>query len=190
MKVAKNLDKQINYSSKELISIEKINNQITNLYEEIKNLNMKLNQKEDDIKNIINEKDNIIREMEKKLLKQEKMITKNNIEISNLNKKIQEMNSKFYSELQDKENKINNINNKIFQFENNYLINELMNEEKSFELEIPSEGNLDKDEDNIKKNNYFSESTVYCMLKLNLITFTEINQSIILYLVAIGFSDN
>ena len=37
MKVDRNLDKNTNYSNKELINIEKINNQILNLYKEIKN---------------------------------------------------------------------------------------------------------------------------------------------------------
>ena len=194
MKFAKNLDKHTNYSNKELINIKTINNQIMNLYKEIKNLNIKLNQKEDDIKNILNEKDIIIKEMENKLLKQEKIITENNIKISKLNKKIEENAFKFNSEIQDKENKINNINNKIFQLETNYyyLNNELMNEEKTFEFEIPSENKSDEDEDITKKenNNYFFESTVYCILKLNSITLKEINKNTILNLIAIGFSDN
>ena len=186
MKVLKNLDKQNGYSNKELINIQKINNQITNLYKEINNLKMKLNQKEDDIKNIINEKDSIIKKMENKLLNQEKIISRNGNEISKLNNKIEEITFKFNSELQDKENKINTIKNKILQLEKNYLNNELMNEEKTFEVEIPlpiSESNLYKDK---VENNYIYESTVYCILKLNPITLKQIHQN----LVAIGFSDN
>ena len=184
MKVAYNLNKQINYSN----SIETINNQISNLYKEIKNLNIKLHQKEDDIKNIINEKDNIIKEMENKLLKQEKIITQNNNEISKLNNKIKEIAEKLNSEIQDKENKIKGMDNKISEMENNYLINELMNEERTFELETASpssESNSDETE-----NNYFYRSTIYCMLKLNPIYLNENNKNIILNLVAIGFSDN
>ena len=188
MKVVKNVDKQINYSRKELLNIEKINNQITNLYKEINNLKIKLNQKEDDIKNIINEKDNIINNMENKLLNQEKIINKNNIEISKLNSKIEEITFKFNSELQEKENKIRKINNKIYQIESNYLNNELMNEEKTFELETyPSFSESNSDEDKIEEvNNYLYDSTVYCILKLNPITLKRIHQN----LVAIGFSDN
>ena len=58
MKAANNLDMKINDS----IRIEEINNKIIDLYKEIKNLNVKLNKKEDDIKNIINEKDCMIQE--------------------------------------------------------------------------------------------------------------------------------
>ena len=122
-----------------------------------------------------------------KLLNQEKTIARNGVEILKLNNKIEEITSKFNSELQDKENKINKINNKILQLEKIYLNNELMNEEKTFQMEIPlpiSESNLYKDKN--KMDNYIHESTVYCILKLNPITLKQIHQN----LVAIGFSDN
>ena len=56
---------------------EYINNEIKNLQNQIKELNIKLNKKEDDIKNIINEKDMIIEQINNKLLEQEKTIIKN-----------------------------------------------------------------------------------------------------------------
>ena len=187
MKNNKNLDKQINYPSKESISIEKINNHITNLYKEINNLYIKLNQKEDDIKNIINEKDNIIKKMENKILNQEKIITKNKIEISNLNYKIEELVLKFNSELQDKKNTIKSIHNKISQMETNYLYNELKNEEKTFEFEASS-SLVENNSDKYQNKNY--ESIVYSIIKLNPVIFKNVNKKIILNLIAIGFSDN
>ena len=189
---AKNLDKQKNCSSKEHINLEKINNQIANLYKEIKNLNIKLDKKEDDIKNIINEKDNIIKEMENKILNQEKIISKNSIEISKLNRKIEEIIFKFNSQLQDKENKIKKVDNKILNLETNYLNNELMNEEKIIELENSPFPESNSNEDIIcEENNYYLyQSTIYSILKLNPISFKEINQNIIFNCVAIGFSDN
>ena len=90
MKASNNLDIKINDS----IRIEEINNKIIDLYKEIKNLNVKLNKKEDDIKNIINEKDCMIQEIEKKLLKQQEINIQNNNEISKLNEKIEEKQKK------------------------------------------------------------------------------------------------
>ena len=90
MKASNNLDIKIIDS----IRIEEINNKIIDLYKEIKNLNIKLNKKEDDIKNIINEKDCMIQEIEKKLLKQQEINIQNNNEISKLNEKIEEKEKK------------------------------------------------------------------------------------------------
>ena len=90
MKAVNNLDMKI----KESIGIEEINNKIIDLYKEMKNLNEKLNKKEDDIKNLINEKDCMIQEIEKKLLKQQEINIQNNNEISKLNEKIEEKEKK------------------------------------------------------------------------------------------------
>ena len=162
------------------------------MYKEIKNLNIKLNQKEDDIKNIINEKDNIIQEMEKKLLKQQQINTINNNEILKLNNKIEKLTYKLESESQDKENKISNINNNFAEIENNLLNVELMNEERAFELETTSpflESNSDEDKNKTNNNNLYIGS-IYCMLKLNPIFLKENNRNMILNLLAIGFSNN
>ena len=80
----------------------------------INELTLKINKKEDDIKNIINEKDNIIKEMNIKLLNQEK---ENKNELLKLNK-IDEI----YEKLNINNNMINNIKN-----ENNETINYINN---------------------------------------------------------------
>lgn len=53
-----------------------------------KDLNFNMNKKEDDLKNLINEKDLIIQEMDKKLQEQEKIIYKNKYKIKTLNEKL------------------------------------------------------------------------------------------------------
>ena len=74
-----------------------------------------MNKKEDDIKNIINEKDNIINEMNIRLLNQEKE-NKNKLLI--LNNKIDEI----YEKLNLNDNIINNLKN-----ENNEAIKDINN---------------------------------------------------------------
>ena len=53
-----------------------------------RDLNFNMNKKEDDLKNLINEKDLIIQEMDKKLQEQEKIIYKNKYKIKTLNEKL------------------------------------------------------------------------------------------------------
>ena len=55
--------------------------------EKLEILNTNMNKKEDDIKNIINEKDIIIKEMNEKINKQEKQLEEQKKEIDDLNKK-------------------------------------------------------------------------------------------------------
>ena len=57
----------------------------------IKDLNIKINQKEDDIKNIINEKDEIIKELNKKILIQDNILKENKNDIIRLNKTIEDL---------------------------------------------------------------------------------------------------
>ena len=59
-----------------------------NLNDSINNLNFKINKNEDDIKNIINEKDIIIDEIKDKIIKQAK---ENKNEIQTINKKIEKI---------------------------------------------------------------------------------------------------
>ena len=75
--------------------------------EKIKILNKDMNKKEDDIKNILNEKDIIITEMNQKLMIQDKLLKEHRNEIDTLNKKIEEIKIKFEEELKQKEDKIN-----------------------------------------------------------------------------------
>ena len=94
---------------------EKLHVEIQNMKILINELTLKINKKEDDIKNIINEKDNIIKEMNIKLLNQEK---DNKNELLKLNNKIDEI----YEKLNINDNMINNIRN-----ENNETINYINN---------------------------------------------------------------
>jgi len=112
----------------------------TNDYENIINrinlLNSNMNKKEDDIKNIINEKDDIIQKIKNKLLAQEKELKKNKNEIKNLSeliekinkenkkkdKKLLTMNDKLLNQekiINDYKNKINGLDKKIFELKNN-----------------------------------------------------------------------
>ena len=95
--------------------LEKLNIEIQNMKILINELTLKMNKKEDDIKNIINEKDNIIKEMNIKLLNQEK---ENKSQLLILNNKIDEI----YEKLNLNDNMINNLKN-----ENNEAINEVNN---------------------------------------------------------------
>jgi len=56
-----------------------------------KDLNFNMNKKEDDLKNLINEKDLIIQEMDQKLKEQEKIIYKNKNKIKTLNEKLNQV---------------------------------------------------------------------------------------------------
>ena len=85
--------------------IEKISLQI----EEIK---LSINKKEDDLKNIINEKDIIIKKLEQKLLNQENKIKNNENEIQKLKNKIDSLNNKKYIDNLIIEKKLNKKNNK------------------------------------------------------------------------------
>ena len=69
------------------ISLEQ-NIEVEKMY---KDLNFNMNKKEDDLKNLINEKDLIIQEMDKKLQKQEKIIYKNKNKIKTLNEKLNQV---------------------------------------------------------------------------------------------------
>ena len=95
--------------------LEKLNVEIQNMKMLINELSLKMNKKEDDIKNIINEKDNIIKEMNIQLLNQEKE-NKNKLLI--LNNKIDEI----YEKLKLNDNMIYNLKNK-----NNEAINDIKN---------------------------------------------------------------
>ena len=89
---------------KDYKELEKLNIEIQNMKILINELTLKMNKKEDDIKNIINEKDNIIKEMNIKLLNQEK---ENKNELLILNNKIDKM----YEKLKLNDNMINNLKN-------------------------------------------------------------------------------
>ena len=157
------------------IKNDKINtNEIQNIYEQLNLLNVKLDRREDDIKNIINEKDLIIDEMNQKLKEQEIIINLNNDKINSLNKQLSDINKQIdyfknfevkikkflnYDEIQAES--IKKLNNEISVIENNLNncenenINEdsIESEEDSFENEnIFYDEYDDLDEDNFKIN--------------------------------------
>ena len=83
------------------------------LYNKIEELKLTMNKKEDDIKNIINEKDTIIEQLNERILNQERRIQNNENEINKLNIKLNELNELNIKKLKEKEDKINTINNTI-----------------------------------------------------------------------------
>ena len=87
-----------------------------------------MNIKEDDIKNIITEKDIIINELNNRINEQEKLITENKNKIINLNKKIDEMNNNISKDLSNLQNnnkeEINKFKNNI-KNDNNILLNKI-----------------------------------------------------------------
>ena len=85
-----------NYYMDNLISLEQ------KIDKKINELTYYMNKKEDDLKNLINEKDIIIKEMNKKLIEQEKMILTNKYETLNLILNLCKMFSKFNNELKEK----------------------------------------------------------------------------------------
>ena len=94
-------------------SIESINEEIGKIKNQIKELNLIINKKEDDLKNIINEKEEIITKMKNKILEQENIIKENKNEISNLNQKIEKIINNTTNELKNKEEKIIKIENNL-----------------------------------------------------------------------------
>lgn len=90
------------------------------IFRQIEELKLNINRKEDDLKNLINEKDKIIKILNEKLLEQENRITNNEKEIKILNEKIltqeskiEKIDTKNGKELKEKENLINKINNSL-----------------------------------------------------------------------------
>jgi uncharacterized coiled-coil protein SlyX len=124
---------------------------------------------EDNLKNLINEKDTEIKEMNVKITKQENIINKNNNEIKILNQKILEITNKLNNEIKSKDNIINELKNKIsFQEKEiknlindkintiNKSINKIDNEMKNNYEKIKSEQeknslNLNKKNEELKK---------------------------------------
>jgi len=132
--------------------MEKLENniEIKNIYIQIEKLKLSINKKEDDLKNIINEKEMIIQNLQEKIMNLEKIIENNEKEISKLNDKI-ETNEKEILKLNDKiennEKEISKLNNKFEGSEKEIKKLNFKNEELVNKTE-----NLIK-EDNIKRAN-------------------------------------
>ena len=108
------------------------------LYNKIEELKFIMNKKEDDIKNIINEKDIIIEQLNERILNQERRIQNNENEINKLNIKLNELNLLNEKKLKEKEDKINIINNTIIKKEKE-MKNEIKNEMKSIKSYFKSD---------------------------------------------------
>ena len=101
------------------------NDKIIEMKNEINELNTKLEQKDKEIKDILNQKDNVINEMNKKIINQEsriKDLENKNINIFNENKNLNELFNKHGNEtkiinekISNLENNLNNINNNLNQ---------------------------------------------------------------------------
>ena len=119
-------------------SIESINEEIENIYNKIKQMNLIINKKEDDIKNIISEKDEIIAKLNIKINEQEDIIKENKNEISDLNKKIEEILNNMTNQLKNKDNKLNEIENKLSTLnkEKNEDMNKLITQVNKQRLDI------------------------------------------------------
>ena len=90
-----------------------MSNFVNDIYNQIEELKLNINKKEDDLKNLINEKDNMIKKLNDKILNQETKIRNNENEIKKLNNKIEELIKQNIKELKEEDNKINIINNMI-----------------------------------------------------------------------------
>ena len=99
-------------------------------YNKIEELKFIMNKKEDDIKNIINEKDAIIEQLNERIINQERRIQNNENEIKKLNIKLKELNELNENKLKEKEDKINAIHNTITKKEKE-IKNEIKTEMKS-----------------------------------------------------------
>jgi len=142
-----------------------IDDEINKINDKIDKINLKINKKEDDLKNIINEKDIIINEINNKILVQENIIKENKNEIIALNKKMEDLLYQFNSLKNNFENRINNeiikikaeFENKLKEKENsiNNIRNDINNKEKM------SEENLNIIKNNINIYKYMEKSNIF-----------------------------
>ena len=98
------------------IKIEKIN-------QEIKELKLNMNKKEDDLKNLINNKDDEIIKLNNKMIMQENLLIRYENEIKKLDNKIEELIKRLNDSINKKDIKINILNNILLNQE--YQIKEI-----------------------------------------------------------------
>ena len=115
---------------------------IKKIFVQIEKLKLMINQKEDDLKNEINEKDSEIKKMNEKILEQENKIKNNEIEIAKLNDIIKDLKEKNEKDLKEKDDNIKVINDKLLNQEEDietikqlnkkmkYINNRLLREEE------------------------------------------------------------
>ena len=138
-------------------SIKKRENLIDiNKKEELKELKMLINKNEDDMKNIINEKDIIIKDLKNKINEQD-----NKIEI--INNKLERMMNVFINEFKQKDNAINEINNKLLEQQKsnehnkNLIMNAIDHDIKAIRMEMMDKEDFIFDKFNEEYNNLNSK---------------------------------
>ena len=116
-------------------------NNIKDINNEINELNISLNEKEKELKNIINEKDNIIKEISNKLYNQEKIIKElNNKDNKIILNKFEEIENNLVNNLNTYKQEINNIKNSLINNINlqlnkqNDIIKEILKKNKKYKI--------------------------------------------------------
>lgn len=165
-----NLFENQNYIDKNNISI------IQNMKEQLNSLSLKLDRREDDIKNIINEKDLMIHEINQKLKEQEIIINMNKDQIKGLNKQLKDLNKQIYNfkNFEYKIKKMVNYDEKIESY-NKKLNDELSKVEKNlynnnFENEnLNNEDITSNEEDSLENENIYYDEYEDILDKENII---------------------
>ena len=137
----KNIIVKMEYEKLNEINIEKIN-------QEIKELKLNMNKKEDDLKNLINNKDDEIIKLNNKIIMQENVLIKYENEIKKLDHKIEELIDRLNDKINKKDIKINLLNNILLNQE--YQI-------KEFKEDIISNNNVNESITKNKKYNFINE---------------------------------
>jgi len=156
----------------------KMDTEIQNINKNIRELSLKVNKKEDDLLNIINEKDNEIIKINEKLLEQENIIKENRKEISNLYNKMEEIINLFFNKNKENENNFDLIKDNIKNEKDNIFkeISSKYDELQTMTNNIKNEITY-KLEDEIYKINKKNEN--YITMKV-LVNNDDINKDIIL----------
>ena len=144
---------------------------IKNLKDEIEEIKFSIDRKEDDLKNLINEKDIKIKKLDSKIVEQEVLIKNNENKIKDLNSEIKELKIA----LKDQSNERNNTTNKINEI--NYMIKNDINNiiYKKGDNEVRDITNKISDiSSNIDNNNYcFNEILIEVNENLKELTKTQ-----------------
>ena len=135
--------------------LKKINNDNLNIIEmnnqKINELNIKLEKRDEEIRDILNKKDLIINEMNTKIINQEnriKELENNNINIFQENKKLNELFNNKENEAKELNEKISNLENDLNNINNNLIkINEIIANINALKKDINQLNNIVKQND-------------------------------------------
>jgi len=135
--------------------VKKINNDNLNIIEmnnqKINELNIKLEKRDEEIRDILNKKDLIINEMNTKIINQEnriKELENNNINIFQENKKLNELFNNKENEAKELNEKISNLENDLNNINNNLIkINEIIANINALKKDINQLNNIVKQND-------------------------------------------